>query len=106
MTPDARFETILENMVMLGVTRSGMFGRRSLMADGQVIAVFLDDAMTFRLGVDSVQHAKALALDGAELWHPADKAMAFKDWVRVPVSESDHWANLAEEALHRIRQKL
>jgi hypothetical protein len=106
MTPDARFESILENLALLGVTRSTTFGKRGVMADGQVIACFLGDAMAFRLGEESRELAGALSLDGATNWDPRGKGQPFKDWVRVPAEESDHWGRLVEAALHRIRKKL
>jgi hypothetical protein len=106
MTPDARFESILENLAMLGVTRSTTFGKRGVMADGQVIASFLGDAMSFRLGEGSKELADALAFDGATLWDPRGKGHPFKDWVQVPAEQGDHWGRLTETALRRIRQKL
>jgi TfoX/Sxy family transcriptional regulator of competence genes len=106
MTPDARFTQILDDLVMLGVTRSTSFGKRGITADGKVIACFLDDSMAFKLGAGSAEHTKALALSGAELWDPRGKGRAFKDWVRIPQSHEDEWGRYTEIALHRIRQKL
>jgi hypothetical protein len=106
MTPDARFTHILGDLKMLGVTQSQMFGRRGMMADGKVIACYLDDSVAFKLIAGSPEHAQAMALDGADLWEPGDMGRKFKDWVRIPESHQDEWGRYAEIALHRIRQKL
>jgi hypothetical protein len=106
MTPDARFTAVLEGLGMLGVTQSPFFGRRGIMADGKVIAVFLDDSMAFKLGATTPEHAAALAIPDAELWHPGNKTVPFKDWVRVHVAQDREWGRLAEQALHHVRQKL
>ena len=106
MTPDARFTQLLDDLKMLGVTQNAFFGRRGLTADGKVIACFLDDSVAFKLGAGTPQHAAAMALSGSTPWHPGDRAVAFKDWVRVYETHQDHWGRLAEQALHHIRQKL
>jgi hypothetical protein len=106
MTPDARFTELLDDLKILGVTQSPFFGRRGLTADGKVIAVFLDDSAAFKLGAATPEHARALALSGSELWHPGNREVPFKDWVRVSAANQDQWGRLAEQALHRIRQKL
>jgi hypothetical protein len=106
VTPDARFTEILDNLRMLGVTQSTMFGRRGMMADGKVIAVYLDDSVAFKLIEGTTEHNAALTLSGAELWHPGGREVAFKDWVRIPDDHRDTWGSYAESALHRIRQKL
>jgi hypothetical protein len=106
MTPDARFTQLLDDLRMLGVTQNPFFGRRGMLADGKVIACFLDDAVAFKLGSTTRDHAEALALSGAELWHPGNKTVPFKDWVRVPEAHQDRWGHFAEAALHHIRQKL
>jgi TfoX/Sxy family transcriptional regulator of competence genes len=96
---------------MLGVTQSPMFGRRGMMADGKVIAVYLDDSVAFKsvafkLIAGTSEHAAAMALSGAELWEPGGMGRRFKDWVRIPEEHQDDWGRYAEIALHRIRQKL
>ena len=106
MTPDARFTQLLDDLKMLGVTQSPFFGRRGLVADGKVIACFLDDSVAFKLGATTRAHADAMALSGADLWHPGNRSTPFKDWVRVPEAHQNVWGGLAEEALHHIRQKL
>ena len=71
-----------------------------------MIACFLDDSVAFKLGATTSAHAEAMALPGADLWHPGNRPMAFKDWVRVPESHEDRWGRLAEQALHHIRENL
>ena len=106
MTPDARFTDLLDDLRMLGVTQSTSFGKRGMTADGKVIACFLDDSMSFRLGTGTPAHAEALALEGSELWDPSGMGRPFKDWVRVSVSHADSWGRFAEIALRQIRAKL
>jgi hypothetical protein len=106
MTPDARFTGLLDDLRMLGVTQSPFFGRRGMVVDGKVIACFLDDSVAFKLGATTSAHAEAMALSGAELWHPGNRAVPFKDWVRVPQEHQATWARFAELALHHIREKL
>jgi hypothetical protein len=106
MTPDARFTLILDNLKMLGVTQSTTFGRRGMMADGKVIAVYLDDAIAFKLIEGTPEHDAALKLSGADLWEPGGRGRTFKDWVRIPEEHQDTWGRYTEIALHRIRQKL
>ena len=106
MTPDARFTSLLDDLRMLGVTQSTSFGRRGIIADGKVIACFLDDSVAFKLGATTPEHANALALSGSELWEPSGRGVPFKDWVRVTDAHQDQWGRLAELALHHIRQKL
>jgi hypothetical protein len=106
MTPDARFTELLDDLKMLGVTQSPFFGRRGLMADGKVIACFLDDSVAFKLGATTQEHARALALADSVLWHPGNRDVPFKDWVRVSDRHADEWGRLAEQALRHIRQML
>ncbi len=106
MTPDARFTELLDDLKMLGVTQSTSFGKRGMTADGKVIACFLDDSMSFKLGASTPEHAEALALPDAALWDPSGMGRPFKDWVRVPEAHRDAWGRLAEQALHHIRQHL
>jgi hypothetical protein len=106
MTPDARFTAVLDDLKMLGVTQSPFFGRRGITADGKVLACFLDDSVAFKLGRDTPELARALALSGSVLWEPGDRGAPFKDWVRVTEAHQDQWGRLAEQALHRIREHL
>jgi hypothetical protein len=106
MTPDARFTALLDDLKMLGVTQSNMFGKRGMMADGSVFARILDDAMSFKLADGSKEHAEALALEGAELWDGHGDGHPFKGWVSVPVSHGDEWGHFAELALRQLRHKL
>jgi hypothetical protein len=106
VTADARFTELLDDLKMLGVTQNPFFGRRGMTADGKVIAVFLDDSVAFKLGAATSGHAQALGLSGAQLWHPGNREVPFKDWVRIPEAHKDTWGRFAELALQHIRQKL
>jgi hypothetical protein len=106
VTPDARFTHILSDLRMLGATQSTTFGRRGIVADGKVIACFLQDSMAFKLGAETPELERALALSGSELWDPTGRGRVFKDWVRIDEQHQDDWGRYAEIALHRIRKKL
>ncbi|HEY1530432.1 MAG TPA: hypothetical protein VGF80_06415 [Galbitalea sp.] len=106
MTPDDRFTQLLDDLKMMGVTQNPFFGRRGLVADGKVIACFLDDSVAFKLGRSTEALSRALELSGADLWYPGNKIVPFKDWVRVPDTHQDEWGRLAEQALHHIRETL
>jgi hypothetical protein len=106
VSAETRFDSIVEDLAMLGVTSGVMFGKRGVAADGKVVAVLLGDTMAFRLGEETPAHAEALGLPGAELWDPSTQGHPFKDWVRVPYDSEDHWGHFAELALRRIREKL
>jgi hypothetical protein len=99
MTPDDRFTQLLDDLKMMGVTQNPFFGRRGLVADGKVIACFLDDSVAFKLGRSTEALSRALELSG-------NKIVPFKDWVRVPDTHQDEWGRLAEQALHHIRETL
>lgn len=106
MTPDARFTHILSDLRMLGATQSTSFGKRGIVADGKVIACFLEDSMAFKLGAGTPELTRALELSGSELWDPSGLGRAFKDWARIGEQHQDEWGRYAEIALHRIRKKL
>ncbi len=95
----AAFEGVVADLAGAGVTPGMLFGARSLMLDRKAIACLTGDAMVFRLGRNSTEHARALGFPGAELFDPSGMGRPFKDWVRVPAGSAQAWPALAEAAL-------
>jgi hypothetical protein len=99
MEPLTLFDDIAEELAIRGVTSGKVFGNPSLKYEGKAFACLKDGSMAFRLGAGTPAHTEALALDGAELFDPAQRHAPFKDWVDVPAEQSDHWLGLAEAGL-------
>lgn len=90
-----RFDQLAEKFVARGATRSKMFGMPVLRAGGKVFAGTYGDAMTFKLGPDDLE--KARALTGVEAFEPM-KGRPMKEWVLVPLAHAQRWSDLAERA--------
>jgi hypothetical protein len=90
-----RFDRLAETFVARGATRSQMFGMPVLKAGDKVFAGTFGDAMTFKLGPDDLERARALG--GVESFEPM-KGRPMKEWVLVPLSHAKRWSDLAERA--------
>jgi hypothetical protein len=90
-----RFDRLAETFVARGATRSQMFGMPVLKAGDKVFAGTFGDAMTFKLGPDDLQQARALT--GVEPFEPM-KGRPMKEWVLVPLAYAKRWSDLAERA--------
>jgi len=90
-----RFDRLAETFVARGATRSQMFGMPVLKAGDKVFAGTFGDAMTFKLGPDDLQQARALT--GVEPFEPM-KGRPMKEWVLVPLAHAKRWSDLAERA--------
>src|SRR5215212_9805292 len=99
MDAEARFDEIVDDLAPRGVLPGALFGARSLTVDGTAFACLKSDQLAVKLGAGSAAHTGALALDGASLFDPSGKGRPFKDWVAVPVGESDQWGRLVEAGL-------
>ena len=53
---------------------------------------------------DEAEQEKALALDGARVYDPAESGRLMRGWVEVPFAHATKWAGLAETAL-RLRKE-
>ena len=91
----ARFDRLAETFVARGATRSQMFGMPVLKAGDKVFAGTFGDAMTFKLGPDDLERARALT--GVEPFEPM-KGRRMKEWVLVPLVHARRWSDLAERA--------
>jgi len=90
-----RFDRLAQTFVARGATRSQMFGMPVLKAGDKVFAGTFGDAMTFKLGPDDLERARALT--GVEPFEPM-KGRPMKEWVLVPLAHAKRWADLAERA--------
>jgi hypothetical protein len=102
MTARQEYEKLATDFSSAGVVTGQMFGKPTLNSGGKAIACLAGEAMAFRLGAGTAEHAEALALDGAELFDPSGAGRAMKDWVCVPVSSAGRWADFGEAALRRV----
>jgi hypothetical protein len=106
VNPRERFGEIVDDLAARDpdVEESQMMGRPSIKAGGKLIACFESrGTMAFKLPDESEQ-AKALALEGARVYDPAESGRLMKGWVEVPAAQGASWAELAETAL-RLRKE-
>jgi hypothetical protein len=106
VNPRERFGEIVDDLAARDpdVEESQMMGRPSIKAGGKLIACFESrGTMAFKLPDESEQ-AKALALEGARVYDPAESGRLMKGWVEVPAAQGEKWAELAETAL-RLRME-
>jgi hypothetical protein len=104
--PRERFGEIVDDLAARDpdVEESQMMGRPSIKAGGKLIACFESrGTMAFKLPDESEQE-KALALEGARIYDPAESGRLMKGWVEVPAAQGASWAELAETAL-RLRKE-
>jgi hypothetical protein len=103
-SPEAReaFERLAAALDAPHITRGRMMGRPILKTGGSMFACFQGDALAFRLGAGTPEHAAALGIRGAALFDPGGKGRPFKDWVSIPVTEADAWPQFAVIALRRL----
>ena len=105
MNPKARFEEIVDDFAARDpdVAAAQMMGRPSIKAGGKLIACLESrGTMAFKLP-DEAEQEKALALDGARVYEPADNGRKMGGWIEVPSAHEARWAELAATAL-RLRK--
>jgi hypothetical protein len=83
------------------VRQGTMMGRPNLIAAGTMVACLHQDVFGVRLGRNSAEFARAMAVPGAALFDPSGKGRPFKDWVGVPVAAADEWLPLCAALLAR-----
>ena len=79
---------------------SQMFGKPCFKVKGKAFVSYFDNCMVFKLGGEA--HRDALSLDGAMLFDPAKKGRPMKEWVQLPESYSDQWADFARSAIEYV----
>jgi hypothetical protein len=105
VNPKTRFEEIVDDLAARDpdVEASQMMGRPSIKAGGKLIACLESrGTMAFKLP-DEAEQEKALALEGARVYEPADNGRKMGGWIEVPPAHEDRWAELADTAL-RLRK--
>ncbi|MEM6343460.1 MAG: hypothetical protein AAF927_06250 [Bacteroidota bacterium] len=80
---------------------SQMFGKPCLKLGKKAFVCFFQDEMVFKL--DGEAHKEALSLDGSQLFDPAGKGRAMKQWVQVAYDYHEQWPKFAQEAAAYIR---
>jgi hypothetical protein len=84
------------------VERGAMMGRPILKLGGTMFACLSHDAVGFKLGATTQEHAAALAVEGADLFDPGMAGRPFKDWVAIPLDRADEWHDWAAAALAHV----
>jgi hypothetical protein len=97
-----RYDEICDDLAARNpeVVLTQMMGMPAVKADGKLVCGWVrsEEAMVFKLP-GAVEHAAALALEGAHLFDPGGSGRAFKEWVVVPNAHAAEWPRLAERAL-------
>ena len=83
--------------------RGTMMGRPIVLAGATMLACLDRDVLGIRLGRESTEFARAMAVPGAALFDPSGKGHPFKDWAGIPVSAADEWLPLCAALLDRRR---
>jgi hypothetical protein len=81
--------------------QSQMFGKPCFKIQGKAFMCFFQNEMVFKLKDD--KHKEALNLEGTQLFDPSGKGRAMKEWVQVPLSHKEKWAEFAEEAMNYVK---
>src|ERR671916_637182 len=105
MDPRAAFDEIVDDLAARDpdVEATQMMGRPSIKAGGKLIACYESrGAMAFKLP-DENERERALGLDGAQPYDPAQSGRIMGGWVEVPSAQAAEWPRLAEAAL-RLRK--
>jgi len=84
-----------------GAEQSQMFGKPCYKINGKAFACFFQNEMVFKLSGDT--HKEAIGLKGAQLFDPAGKGRAMKEWVQVPFAHSAKWEQYAKEAAKYVK---
>jgi hypothetical protein len=104
--PRKRFDEIVDDLAARDpdIEETQMMGRPSIKAGGKLIACYESRAtMAFKLP-DEAEQERALVLDGARIYDPADSGRLMRGWIEVPAVHADEWAGLAETAV-RLRKE-
>ena len=81
------------------IERDKRFGKPCLTADGHLFAI-LDEGLALKLPED--ERRQALMLPGVHAWQPGDPRDTIRQWVVLPSTQADEWADLAAVALTTV----
>ncbi len=97
--PRAAYDALAQALLLQrsDVSASRMFGVDCLLVGRKLFALFQHHSMIVKL--EGNEHHAALALPGAQVWHPPGQKRAMSKWVQLPVAQAEHWPQLAEQAL-------
>ncbi len=106
MNPRARFDEIVDDLKARDpdVEERQMMGRPCILVGGKMVACYeARGTLAFKLP-DEAEREKALALEGARIYDPANNGRTMGGWVEVPFTHGAKWADIAETAL-RLRKE-
>jgi hypothetical protein len=95
----AAYDAVAAGLEAAGVVRGSMFGMPCLKIGKKVVAGMYGDAMTFKLPPEPRE--RALALPGVGHFDPG-MGRPMKEWVVIPLAQSDAWPEYASEALEYV----
>jgi hypothetical protein len=99
MNAQKAYDELAASLAPRGVKMSQMFGTPVLKnANGKAFAGLRGEAVHFRLGAGTAEHAEALKLAGATPFDPG-MGKPMKDWVEVPAKHAKHFERFAGAAL-------
>src|SRR6266550_2486003 len=99
MEAEARFNEIADDLAAQNddVELGKMFSMPTIKRGGKATSGFWKESMVFKLA-NEAKREQALPLGGAERFDPMG-GRPMREWVVVPVSHSDEWHRLAQDAL-------
>ncbi len=107
MNARQRFDELVDDLSACDpdIEERQMMGRPCILAGGKMIACFeARGTLAFKLP-DEAERERALALEGARIYDPANNGRTMGGWVEVPVARADEWPRLAETALRLRKEK-
>ena len=106
MDPRARFDELVDDLKARDpdVEERKMMGRPCILVGGKMVACYESrGSLAFKLP-DEAEQERALELDGARIYDPANNGRTMRGWIEVPFSHADEWPRLAETAM-RLRKE-
>ena len=82
------------------VTCRKMFGVPSIFVNGNTFLAYYQEAMAFKLRGED--HARALAVPGAQRWDPSGRGRPMREWVCLPPGQAARWDEFADLAYEYV----
>lgn len=84
----------------LGVRASKLFGKPALKdVEGKAFACLHDGELACKLGQGTQAYTEAMAMDDTHLFDPSGAGRPMRDWVSLPATHADRWAEFASAAI-------